>query len=110
MRRFGATLAIIAIALVGTAAVATAASVPLTKVTVSDGGRQAEREVRQAIRRRCHCHRVITEGSGDKLAKGDRIGFDYLVVDGRTGAELGTSFGATPVATVLDRRRRLRVW
>ena len=45
---------------------------------------------------------MVSAGTGDKLAKGNRILFDYLVVDGRTGAELGSSFGATPVATVLD--------
>ena len=50
-------------------------------------------------------HRVVSAGTGDKLAKGNRILFDYLVVDGRTGAELGSSFGATPVATVLDAKQ-----
>ena len=104
MRRLGATLAIIAIALVGTTAVATAASVPLTKVAVSEAA-DAKPSVKFAkpFAAAATAHRVITEGSGDKLAKGARITFDYLVVDGRTGAELGTSFGAAPVATVLDK-------
>ena len=104
MRRLGATLAIIAIALVGTAAGATAASVPLAKVTVSEtADTKPSVKFAKPFAAAATAHRVISEGSGDKLAKGARITFDYLVIDGRTGAELGTSFGAAPVATVLDK-------
>ena len=105
MRRLAVTLAIIAVALVGTTAAATAANVPLTKVTVS-GAADKKPSVKFAkpFAAAATAHRVITAGSGDKLAKGARITFDYLVIDGRTGAELGSSFGATPVATVLDNK------
>jgi peptidylprolyl isomerase len=49
--------------------------------------------------------RVISDGSGGKLLKGQTITFDYIIVDGRTGKELGTSFGSTPIATVLDKKQ-----
>ena len=106
VRRLGATLAIIAVALVGTSAIATAAAVPLAKVTVT-GAADAKPTVKFAkpFATSASAHRVVTAGTGDKLAKGTRITFDYLVIDGRTGAELGTSFGAAPVATVLDTKQ-----
>ncbi len=106
MRRLGATLAIIAVALVGTSAIAPAATVPLTKVTVT-GAADAKPSVKFAkpFAATASAHRVVTAGTGDKLAKGARITFDYLVIDGRTGAELGSSFGAAPVATVLDAKQ-----
>lgn len=40
---------------------------------------------------------VRTKGTGAKTAKGDRLSVDYLVVNGRTGEELETSYGTTPV-------------
>jgi peptidylprolyl isomerase len=49
--------------------------------------------------------RVINAGTGDKLAKGQTITFDYTIVDGRTGSELGSSFGQQPVSTVLDKKQ-----
>jgi peptidylprolyl isomerase len=105
VRRLAVTLAIIAVALVGTTATATAGSAPLTKVTVT-GAADAKPSVKFAkpFAAAASAHRVLTAGSGDKLAQGARITFDYLVIDGRTGAELGSSFGAKPVATVLDNK------
>jgi FKBP-type peptidyl-prolyl cis-trans isomerase len=103
VRRIGAILAIVAVALVGSTTFATAAPVPLTKVAVS-GGADEKPSVKfpKPFAATASTHRVVSAGTGDKLVKGNRILFDYLVVDGRTGAELGSSFGATPVATVLD--------
>jgi peptidylprolyl isomerase len=49
--------------------------------------------------------RVVSDGTGAKLAKGQTITFDYIIVDGRTGKELGTSFGSAPIATVLDKKQ-----
>jgi peptidylprolyl isomerase len=103
VRRLGVTLAIIAIALVGTTTMAAAADVPLSKVIVT-GAADAKPKVKFAkpFALAATDHRVISAGTGDKLTKGARITFDYVVIDGRTGAELGTSFGGTPVPTVLD--------
>ncbi|HEY7105611.1 MAG TPA: FKBP-type peptidyl-prolyl cis-trans isomerase [Acidimicrobiia bacterium] len=49
--------------------------------------------------------RVVNAGAGDKLAKGQTITFDYTIVDGRTGKELGSSFGSKPESTVLDKKQ-----
>ena len=47
--------------------------------------------------------KVVTAGTGAALVKGQRITFDYVLVDGRTGKELETSFGKTPGSLVLDK-------
>ena len=74
MRRLGVTLAIIAVALVGTTTMATAADIPLAKVTVS-GAADAKPKVKFAkpFATAATAHRVVTKGSGDKVAKGARI-------------------------------------
>src|SRR5262249_5140478 len=41
-------------------------------------------------------------GAGRALGKGARITFDYSVFDGRTGKEIGASFGPQPASMVLD--------
>jgi peptidylprolyl isomerase len=106
VRRLVVTLAIVATALVGTSAVASSDTGPLTKVKVS-GAADAKPTVKFAkpFAASATAHRVVAAGSGDKLATGAKITFDYVVVDGRTGTELGTSFGASPVATVLDTKQ-----
>ena len=106
MRRLGITLVIVAIALVGTGAVASSATVPLTKVTVNGASDQKPTlTFAKPFAATATAHRIVASGSGDKLAKGAKITFDYVVVDGRTGTELGTSFGASPIATVLDTKQ-----
>src|SRR6185503_2036124 len=45
---------------------------------------------------------VINSGSGDKASKGSTISFDYVLINGRTGEEIETSFGREPVSIVLD--------
>ena len=64
---------------------------------------EADGEVREAVRRRGHhaSGRRLREAATSSR-RAPKITFDYVVVDGRTGKELGSSFGATPVATVLD--------
>jgi len=47
-------------------------------------------------------NQVVTAGSGAALAKGQTITFDYVLVDGRTGKELETSYGNTPGSLTLD--------
>jgi peptidylprolyl isomerase len=110
VRRLGAILAILAVALVGTASLtlttADAATIPLAKVAVS-GAADEKPSVKfpKPFAATASAHRVVSAGSGDKLVKGNRIVFDYVALDGRTGAELGSSFGAAPVATVLDTKQ-----
>jgi peptidylprolyl isomerase len=103
VRRLLVALVILAAALVGTDAVASFATVPLTKVTVNGASdKKPTLKFATPFAATATTHRVVTGGSGDKLASGAKITFDYVVVDGRTGKELGTSFGVAPVATVLD--------
>ena len=45
----------------------------------------------------------MTPGTGSKAAKGAKVTFDYVIVNGRTGAELETSYGTGPVSLVLDK-------
>src|SRR5262249_19825676 len=47
-------------------------------------------------------NRLISAGTGEKLAAGAKVMLDYTIVDGRTGGVLETSFGASPQAIILD--------
>jgi peptidylprolyl isomerase len=46
--------------------------------------------------------RVIVEGDGEKLEKGQRVLFDFAVFDGRTGEQIESSFGQGTQSLVLD--------
>lgn len=103
MRRLGLTLLIVAIALVGTAAVASSGTVPLGKVTVN--GTSDEKptlKFAKPFAASATTHRVVAAGTGDKLSSGAKVAIDYVVVDGRTGKELATTFGGATLAAVLD--------
>ena len=88
------------------ATVGTAATIPLATVTVS-GAPDAKPTVKfpKPFATTASDYRVVTPGTGSLLPKGARITFDFLVIDGRTGAELGSSFGSRPIATVLDAKQ-----
>jgi len=45
---------------------------------------------------------VVAAGSGDALAAGQTITFDYVLIDGRTGKQIQTSYGGTQASLVLD--------
>jgi FKBP-type peptidyl-prolyl cis-trans isomerase len=45
---------------------------------------------------------VVAAGTGEALATGQTITFDYVLVDGRTGKQIQTSFGGSPASLVLD--------
>ena len=46
--------------------------------------------------------RVLSEGDGATIEDGQRVLVDYVVVSGADGAELGTTYGATPEPFDLD--------
>ena len=48
---------------------------------------------------------VVTEGTGDPLTTGETITFDYVLVNGRTGKEIQTSYGVSPASLVLDSKK-----
>lgn len=106
MRRLGAILVTGMVALVGTIAPATAAPGPLAKVTVTgDVGQQPAVTFSKPFAAKTSAHREITAGTGERLGKGSKITFDYLVVNGRTGKELDSSFGQGPASLTLDKRQ-----
>jgi peptidylprolyl isomerase len=45
---------------------------------------------------------VVVAGTGEALPDGATITFDYVLVDGRTGKEIQTSYGVSPASLVLD--------
>jgi peptidylprolyl isomerase len=106
VRRAVITLFMVAVALAGTSTMASSATVPLAKVTVS-GARDKKPSLKfpRPFAVTASKHRLVNAGGGNKLSNGAKITFDYVVIDGRTGKELGSSFGITPVATVLDSTR-----
>lgn len=46
---------------------------------------------------------VVTRGTGTESAKGSQLVIDYVIVDGRTGAEVETSYDKSPAAFVLQK-------
>jgi peptidylprolyl isomerase len=48
---------------------------------------------------------VITAGTGDALVSGAGVKFDYVLVDGRTGKQVQTSYGREQAALVLDAKK-----
>jgi peptidylprolyl isomerase len=45
---------------------------------------------------------TVAAGTGAALAAGQTITFDYVLVDGRTGKQIQTSYGRSPASLVLD--------
>ena len=106
MRRLTVIVSLLAVSLSGILAstASAAASGPLGKVTVEgEEGREAHVEVRRAVldgEDRPH-----GAGGRNRRQAGQRSEghFDYVVVDGRTGKELATSFGSTQGTALLDK-------
>jgi peptidylprolyl isomerase len=97
-----AAMALGASALAAVPAGAAAAS-PLDKVTVTgDPGAKPTVKFAKPFAVKKTTDSVVTAGTGAALASGQTITFDYLLVDGRTGKEIQTSYGVTPASLVLD--------
>jgi peptidylprolyl isomerase len=80
-----------------------AASAPLSEVTVStDTSAKPTLTFDKPFSVKKTTDDVVTKGTGAKLVKGQRLSLDYVLVDARTGAEVQTSWGATPAPLVLD--------
>ncbi len=85
------------------AAPAGAATGPLGAITVStDTAAKPTVKFDKPFAAKKTADSVVTEGTGDALVKGQTITFDYVLVNGRTGKEIQTSYGATPASLVLD--------
>jgi peptidylprolyl isomerase len=96
-----------ALAALGVAApTAGAANGPLAAVTVSgDVAAKPTVTFDKPFAVKKTANQVITPGTGAALTKGQTITFDYVLVDGRTGKELETSFGNTPGSLTLDKSK-----
>jgi peptidylprolyl isomerase len=106
VKRLGAVLVTIAvsIACVGTIAPAGAAPDPLSKVTVTGVvGQPPTLEFAKPFKVKQSTSKELLPGSGDKLQKGDKVTFNYVAVNGRTGEQIETSFDKAPATITLDK-------
>jgi hypothetical protein len=46
--------------------------------------------------------KVVTEGTGETISKGQEVTLDYLLLNGKDGSEADTSFGKTPATFTAD--------
>jgi peptidylprolyl isomerase len=110
VKRLGAVLVAVAISIacVGTIAPAGAGTDPLSKVTVKGQvGQTPVLEFDQPFKVKKSTSKEVLPGTGDKLTKGDKITFNYLAVDGRTGETIETSFDKAPATLTLDKQQSL---
>jgi peptidylprolyl isomerase len=85
------------------ATAATAKANPLAKVTVAGNvGEKPSVEFAKPLKVSTTAHRELSPGAGEKLRKGAKVTIDYVVINGRTGVELSSSYGQSPVAITLD--------
>ena len=109
MRRSAALILVLASAAAGVAGLAssaTAAAAPLASVTVAGGpGAKPTVKFAKPFAVKTTANKVVTAGTGAALTSGQTITFDYVLVDGRTGAQLETSYGGTPGSLVLDQAK-----
>ena len=105
MRRLVVILTLLVVTVAGaTAAGAAATTGPLGKITVQgNAGEKPTLKFPTPFVAAKTVHQELTAGTGDKLVKNQKITFDFIVVDGRTGKEIGTSYGAAPAYAVLDK-------
>jgi peptidylprolyl isomerase len=91
------------------AAPASAAGDALTAVTIStDTAAKPTVQFAAPFEVDTTTDRVVAEGTGEALATGATVTFDYVLVDGRTGAEVETSYGNVPASLVLDKKQTVK--
>jgi peptidylprolyl isomerase len=88
------------------ASAAGAANDPLTAVTVgADTASKPTVKVDTPFAIKKTADSTVTAGTGEALAAGATVTFDYVLVDGRTGKEVQTSYGVSPASLVLDAKQ-----
>jgi FKBP-type peptidyl-prolyl cis-trans isomerase 2 len=108
VRRFVVLLLVVSTAVAASIGVAVAAtpraSGPLAPVTVNgDVAVKPTVKFKKPFSLKKTAHTVVTPGTGAALVKGQTLTFDYVLVDGRTGKELETSWGSTQGSMTLDK-------
>jgi peptidylprolyl isomerase len=104
VRRFVVLLLVVTSAFAASIGVAVAATpTPLAPVTVTgDVAAKPTVTFKKPFALKKTANQVVSAGTGAALAQGQTITFDYVLVDGRTGKELETSYGNTPGSMTLD--------
>lgn len=100
------TVALLAASLGPVAAIAPASATagPLDAVTVSGAaGEKPTVTSEWPLAVKSSVSEVRTAGSGTKAAKGDQVSIDYVILNGRTGEEIETSYGSGPVTLKLEK-------
>ena len=109
MRRFLLPFALVAALVAGTTAFGGAAAADtseLSSLTITGNvGEKPTVSVTEPLAVKTTKSQVVSAGTGEKAAKGNKVTFDYVIVNGRTGDELETSFGLQPVSLVLDKAK-----
>lgn len=105
MRRLAVILTLLVVTVAGaTAATAAATTGPLGKVTVKgNAGEKPTLKFATPFSASKTVHSELATGTGNKLVENQKITFDFIVVDGRTGKQISTSYGATSASAVLDK-------
>jgi len=99
-----AVLAAVTLAPVVTGATASAASSRLGAVEVSGSpGTKPAVSADWPVSVKSSISEVRTTGTGATAAKGDQVSIDYVILNGRTGAEIETSYGTQPVSLKLEK-------
>ncbi|HEU5301301.1 MAG TPA: FKBP-type peptidyl-prolyl cis-trans isomerase [Acidimicrobiia bacterium] len=105
MRRLAVLVLVIALAgLTALVAPASAANGSLDEVTVTGAeGEKPTLEFAKGLSVKKTASLEVTEGTGETIAKGNRIIFDFVAVNTRTKKELETSYGNAPASVQLDK-------
>lgn len=102
MRRLGVALTIVVFVCAGLASSAIAKSTTLAKVSVDGAvGEKPTVLFSKPFSVKKSGNRVITAGTGSAVPANASVAFDYVVINGRTGKELETSFGTGPITLPL---------
>jgi peptidylprolyl isomerase len=108
---FVLVLALAGVVAAPAASAAPAATSDLTTLTVTgDVGQKPTVAVTKPISVTTTKAATLVKGTGEKAVKGSTIALDFVFVDGRTGEELQTSYGAAPQSIALDKKKTRAVF
>ncbi|HUV09786.1 MAG TPA: FKBP-type peptidyl-prolyl cis-trans isomerase [Acidimicrobiia bacterium] len=86
------------------AAPVSAAGGPLNEVTVTGAdGKKPKLDFAKGLSVKKTTSREVTAGTGEAIAKGTRVIFDFVAVNSRTKKELETSYDSSPASVQLDK-------
>jgi peptidylprolyl isomerase len=108
VRSLAVFVTIAAVGLGGAASATTPAATPLAKVKVVGAvGDTPTLEFSKPFSAKTSARRVVVAGGGIELAEGQNVTFDFLIMDGRTGQTIQTSFdnNTPPGVLSLDRKK-----